>query len=121
MALSAALAIVALVGGLLSIGLLSLDVTLGGHLVLVAVLGVIALPPVIVLDVVLALRLRSRAALVPILALPVLVPQLVAATQGTAAALSGDAAGALGWAGLLLAFGIVYAVLGLALTPGVVE
>jgi heme exporter protein B len=116
-----AVAIVGLLGGVLSIGLLGLEVALGGHLVLVAVVGMIALPPVIVLDVLLALRLRSRAALVPILALPVLVPQLVAATQGTAAALSGDGAGALGWGGLLLAFGIVYTVLGVALAPGVVE
>ena len=97
------LAVVAVVGGLLSVVLLDLDVPLAGHLVVVTVLGVVALPAVVVLDVVLALRLRARAALVPILALPVLIPQLIAATQGSASALSGDATGSLGWSALLLA------------------
>ncbi|HVR88188.1 MAG TPA: heme exporter protein CcmB [Candidatus Limnocylindria bacterium] len=121
LALAATVAVVAAVGGALSLVLLSLDVSLPLHLALVTLLGVFALPPVIVLDIVLALRLRARAALVPILALPVLVPQLVAASNGTAAALTGDATGALAWSGLLLAFGILYAVLGLALGPAAID
>jgi ABC-type transport system involved in cytochrome c biogenesis permease component len=70
---------------------------------------------------VLALRLRSRGALVPVLVLPVLVPQLVAATNGTAAAMSGDMAGAIGWSGLLVAFALVYWVLGLTIVPAALE
>ena len=73
------------------------------------------------LDAVLALRLRSRGALVPILVLPVLVPQLVAATNGAAAAVSGDAAGAMAWAGLLVAFALVYSILGLTIVPAALE
>src|SRR3989442_1463067 len=65
--------------------------------------------------------LRARAALVPILALPVLVPQLVAASRGASAALSGDAVGALSWAGLLFAFAVVYSVLGLTIVPAAIE
>lgn len=121
LALATILAIVALVGGALSLVLLSIDIALPGHLALVTIAGVLALPPVIVLDVALALRLRARAALVPILALPVLVPQLVAATNGSAAAASGDAAGAIGWAGLLVAFALVYSVLGLTIVPPALE
>lgn len=116
-ALTALLALVAIVGGAISLVLLSLDIALPGHLALVAIAGVLALPPVVVLFVVLALRLRSRGALVPILVLPVLVPQLVAATNGSAAAASGDAAGAMGWTGLLVAFALVYSVLGLTIVP----
>ena len=115
------LGIVALVGGLLSLVLLDLPVSLPGHLLILVALGVIALPPVIVVDVVLTLRLRARAALVPILALPVLVPQLVAATRGATAAMSGDGVGALSWAGLLFAFAVVYGVLGLTIVPAAVE
>jgi len=70
---------------------------------------------------VLALRLRARAALVPILALPVLVPQLVSATQGAAAALTGDATAALAWSGILLAFALVYGVVGLTIVPAAIE
>jgi heme exporter protein B len=121
LALTALVAFVALVGGALSLILLSLDVALPGHLALVAICGVAALPPVVVLVVVLALRLRSRGALVPILVLPVLVPQLVAATSGTAAAMSGDTAGAIGWTGLLVAFALVYAVLGLTIVPAALD
>jgi len=120
-ALTALIAFVAIVGGALSLLLLSLDVALPGHLALVGIAGVLALPPVIVLFVVLALRLRSRGALVPILVLPVLVPQLVAATNGTAAAMSGDMAGAIGWGGLLVAFALVYSVLGLTIVPAALE
>jgi heme exporter protein B len=119
--LTVLIAIVGLIGGALSVLLLSLDVALPAYLALVTVVGIVALPPVIVLDVVLALRLRARAAVVPVLALPVLVPQLVAASNGAAAALTGDATGALGWSGLLVAFGLVYAVLGLSLGPAAIE
>jgi heme exporter protein B len=121
LALTALIALVAVVGGGLSLVLLSLDITLLGHLAIVTIAGVIALPPVVVLFVVLALRLRSRGALVPILVLPVLVPQLVAATNGCAAAASGDAAGAIGWSGLLVAFALVYSVLGLTIVPTALE
>lgn len=121
MALIALLAFVGLIGGVLSLVLLSLAIALPGHLVLVIVTGLLGLPPVIVLFVTLALRLRARAALVPILALPVLVPQLVAATNGTAAAITGDPVGALGWCGLLVAFALVYSVLGLTIVPTALE
>jgi heme exporter protein B len=121
LALAAVLGLVAVVGGILSLVLLDLPLALPFHLVVVVALGVIALPPVVVVDVVLSLRLRARAALVPILALPVLVPQLVAATRGASAAITGDALAALSWAGLLLAFAIVYAVLGLTIVPAAVE
>jgi heme exporter protein B len=121
LALVALLALVGVVGLLLSIALLDLSVALPGHLALVMALGVVALPPIVVLDVALTLRLRARAVLVPILALPTLVPQLVAATQGSAAAMTGDATGALGWSGLLLAFALVYAVLGLTIVPAAIE
>ncbi len=120
-ALAGGLAIVAVGGGALSLVLLSLSVALPGHLALVTLTGVIALPPVIVLNVLLALRLRARGVLVPILALPVLIPQLVAATQGTSAALTGDATGSLAWSGLLVAFGLVYAVVGLTIVPATIE
>ncbi len=120
-ALAGGLAIVAAAGGALSLLLLSLPVALPGHLGLVTITGVVALPPVIVLDVLLALRLRARGVLVPILALPVLIPQLVAATQGSSAALTGDATGSLAWAGLLVAFGLVYAVVGLTIVPATIE
>jgi heme exporter protein B len=121
LALVAILVIVALVGGLLTLLLLPIAIALPGHLVLVTLAGVLALPPIVVLDVVIALRLRARAALVPILALPMLVPHLVAATYGCAAAASGDAAGALGWSGLLVAFALVYSVLGLTIVPAALE
>jgi heme exporter protein B len=120
-ALAVLIGLVAIIGGALSLLLLNLDVALPGHLAIVTVAGVLALPAVVVLFVVLALRLRSRGALVPILVLPVLVPQLVAATNGAAAALSGDAVGALGWAGLLVAFALVYSVLGLTIVPAALE
>lgn len=117
-AMAAVVAIVALAGGLLSILLLDLSIALGAHLALVALLGVVSLPPVVVLVNLLALRLRTHAALVPILAFPLLVPQLIGASQGTSAALSGDAGTALAWSGLLAAFAAVYAVLGLTVAPG---
>lgn len=120
-ALGAILAIVAAVAGVLSIFLLDLDVALPVHLVAVAITGVIALPPVVVLTSLLALRVRARVAIVPILTFPLLVPQLVAGTQGTAAALTGDAAVAVGWGGVLVAFALVYTVLGLTIVPAAIE
>ncbi|HEV8229854.1 MAG TPA: heme exporter protein CcmB [Candidatus Limnocylindria bacterium] len=120
-AIAVVLAIVAFAGAALSLVLLDLDVMLAGHLALVGVLGVLALPPVIVLATLLALRVRARVALVPILSFPILVPQLVACTQGAAAALAGDGAAALGWSGILAAFALVYGVLGLTIVPAAIE
>ena len=121
LALTVALAAVALVGGLLQLVFLDLDVALPGHLALAVGLGVAALPPIVVLDVALTLRLRARAALVPILALPVLLPQLVASTNAATAAIAGDAAAATAWSWLLLAFALIYTVLGLTIVPTAIE
>jgi heme exporter protein B len=121
LALGAVLLIVGAAAGLFSFFLLDLDIALGGHLLVVALLGVMALPPVVVLTSVIALRVRARAAVVPILSFPMLVPQLVAASQGTAAALTGDGLAALAWAGLLAAFTFVYGVLGLTIVPAAIE
>ncbi len=120
-ALGAILLIVAAAAGLFSVFLLDLQIALPGHLVLVALAGVVALPPVIVITSVIALRVRARFAVVPILSFPMLVPQLVAATQGAASALTGDGPAALAWAGLLAAFTLVYAVLGLTIVPAAIE
>jgi len=121
LALAAVIAIVALAAGAFSIVLLDLDVRLAAHLVLVAILGVVALPPVVVLVSLIALRVRARVVIVPILAFPLLAPQLLAATAGTSAALSGDASAALGWTGLLASFALVYGVLGLTIVPAAIE
>src|SRR5437867_1666244 len=121
LALSLVVALVAAIGGLLSLVLLDLPLALPLHLIVVVALGVIALPPVVVVDVVLALRLRARAALVPVLALPVLVPHLLAASHGAAAALGGDATGAWAWSGLLAAIALVYLVLGLSVVPAALD
>lgn len=121
LALGALLALVALAAGIFSVFLLDLEPALPWHLVLVVALGVTALPPVVVLVSVLALRVRARVAVVPILSFPILVPQLVAASQGASAALSGDGGAALGWAGLLAAFALVYGVLGLTIVPAAIE
>jgi len=115
------LAIVAIVAVVLSIFLLDLDPALPVHLVVVIALGVIALLPVSVFTSVLALRVRARVAVVPILSFPLLVPQLVAATQGMAAALAGAPNEALAWSGLLAAFALVYSVLGLTIVPAAIE
>jgi heme exporter protein B len=115
------LSIVALAAAVLSLLLLDLDVRLAGHLVLVGALGVLALPPVIVLATLLALRVRARVALVPILSFPILIPQLIACTQGAASALAGDGTAAIGWAGILAAFTLVYGVLGLTIVPAAIE
>ena len=120
-ALAGTLAVVAAVGGVLQIGLLDLDVPLAGHLVAAAALGVLGLPAVVVLDVALTLRLRARAALVPILALPVLMPQLIAATNASAAALAGEGPTSLAWSALLLAMAVVYGAIGLTIVPTAIE
>ena len=121
LALTAILALVAAIGGLLELVLLPIVIVEPLLLGLVVLAGVLALPPIVVLTVVLALRLRARGALVPILALPMLVPHLVAATYGAAAAADGNGAAALGWAGLLVAFALVYSVLGLTIVPAALE
>ena len=113
--------VVALAAGAFAIFLLDLTVVLPLHLALVTLLGVLALPPVVTLVSLLALRVRARVALVPILAFPMLVPQLVAATSGAAAALAGDAVTAIGWCGVLVAFAVVYGVLGLTIVPAAIE
>jgi len=121
LALAFVIAIVAVAGGVVALVLLSLDVALPAHLVLITLLGIVALPPVVALVSFLALRVRARVVLVPILAFPMLVPQLLAATEGSSAALIGDGPTALGWAGLLAAFALVYGVLGLTIVPAAIE
>lgn len=121
LAIAVVLSIVALAAAVLSLLLLDLDVALAGHLVLVGVLGILALQPVIVLATLLALRVRARVALVPILSFPILIPQLIACTQGAASALGGDGTAAIGWAGILAAFALVYGVLGLTIVPAAIE
>lgn len=121
LALAAMLAVVAAIGAVLQVALLDLRIALPGHALLGLALGVVALPAVVILDVALTLRLRARAALVPILAVPVLLPQLVAATNALALAMSGDASGSLAWSGLLLATALVYAVLGLTIAGTAIE
>ena len=120
-ALGIVLAIVAIVAGIFSIFLLDLEPALPWHVALVGVMGVLALLPVSVFTSVIALRVRARVVVVPILTFPLLVPQLVAATQGMSAALSGASAEALGWTGLLAAFALVYTVLGLTIVPAAIE
>ncbi len=121
LALAVALAVVAVVGGILEIALLDLPVALPGHLALSVAVGTAALPAVVVLDVALTVRLRARAVLVPILALPVLVPQLVAGTNAAAGALAGDAVASLAWSGMLVAIALVYATLGLTIAGTAIE
>lgn len=115
------LAVVAIAAAIFATFLLDLAPRLPGHAILVCTLGVVALAPVIVLTSVLALRVRARVAIVPILSFPMLVPQLIAAAQGTAAALDGRGAESLAWAGLLAAFALVYTVLGLTIVPAAIE
>ena len=120
-ALALLLGFVAIAAAVFAIFLLDLAPMLPGHALLVSALGIIALAPVVVLTSVIALRVRARVAVVPILAFPLLVPQLVAATQGTSAALQGRGPEALAWAGLLAAFALVYTVLGLTIVPAAIE
>ena len=121
LALALLLGIVATAAAIFAIFLLDLLPALAGHALVVCVLGVIALAPVVVLTSIVALRVRARVAVVPILSFPLLVPQLVAATQGTSAALQGRGPEALAWAGLLAAFALVYTVLGLTIVPAAIE
>ena len=120
-ALFVILAVVAIAAAAFTTFLLDLAPQLPGHAILVCALGVVALAPVIVLTSVLALRVRTRVAVVPILSFPMLVPQLIAAAQGTSAALDGRGAESLAWAGLLAAFALVYTVLGLTIVPAAIE
>ena len=120
-ALAVVLGIVAAAAAAFATVLLDLAPALPGHALLVGALGIVALAPVVVLTSILALRVRARVAVVPILSFPLLVPQLVAATQGMAAALDGRGAEALAWAGLLAAFALVYTVLGLTIVPAAIE
>ena len=120
-ALGVVLALVAITAGVFSFFLLDLEPALPGHVLLVGVLGVVALLPVSVFTSVIALRVRARIAIVPILAFPLLVPQLVAATQGMSAALSGASNEALAWSGLLAAFALVYSAIGLTIVPAAIE
>lgn len=120
-ALALLLGLVAVAAAIVATFLLDLAPALPGHLLLVLALGIVALAPVVVLASVIALRVRARVAVVPILSFPLLVPQLVAATQGTSAALQGRGPEALAWAGLLAAFALVYTVLGLTIVPAAIE
>ena len=120
-ALFLVLAVVAASAAVFATFLLDLAPALPGHVLLVCTLGVVALAPVVVLTSVLALRVRTRVAVVPILSFPMLVPQLIAAAQGTSAALDGRGAESLAWAGLLAAFALVYTVLGLTIVPAAIE
>lgn len=120
-ALGLVLALVAVVAGVFSVFLLDLEPALPGHFLLVGLLGVLALLPVSVFTSVIALRVRARVAIVPILSFPLLVPQLVAATQGMSAALSGASSEALAWSGLLAAFALVYTAIGLTIVPVAIE
>jgi len=120
-ALALLLGFVAIAAAVFATFLLDLAPALPGHALLVSALGIVALAPVVVLASIIALRVRARVAVVPILAFPLLVPQLVAATQGTSAALQGRGPEALAWAGLLAAFALVYTVLGLTIVPAAIE
>lgn len=115
------LAPVAVAGTALTVVLLDLDVRLPWQLALVTALGAVAIPPLITLYVAISLRLRARALLVPLLAVPALLPQLVAATAGTAAAVTGDATGALAWSGILITTTLISLVAGLTIGPAAIE
>jgi heme exporter protein B len=120
-ALALLLGIVAIAAAAFAVFLLDLAPVLPGHALLVGALGIVALAPVVVITSIVALRVRARVAVVPILSFPLLVPQLVAATEGTAAALQGRGPEALAWAGLLAAFALVYTVVGLTIVPAAIE
>ena len=62
---------------------------------------------------VMAFGLRVRETLLPMLVLPVLAPVLLAATRSFEAALAGEAGQATSWLGVLAAFAVLYAVVGL--------
>ena len=72
----------------------------------------------------LAAQTRSRELMLPILALPVLVPIFIAGTQLTADLLSGgglEAIAARGWFGILIAFDVIFAIVGALAFEFVVE
>ena len=62
---------------------------------------------------VMAFGLRVRETLLPLLVLPVLAPVLLAATRSFEAALDGSPGAATSWLGVLAAFAVLYAVVGL--------
>lgn len=72
----------------------------------------------------LAAQTRSRELMLPILALPVLVPIFIAGTQLTSDLLLGgglDAIAARGWFGILIAFDVIFSVVGALAFEFVVE
>ena len=115
------LLVVAAAGTALSVFLLDIDVLLPGHLLLVTAVGALAMPPLVTLYVAISLRLRARALLVPLLAIPALLPQLVCASAGLTAAITGDAGASLAWCALLAATALVSAVAGLTIGPAAIE
>lgn len=121
MAATLLLLILAFVGTALTVFLLDLDVVLPGHLALLTLVGALALPPLVTLYVAISLRLRARALLVPVLAIPALLPQLIAASAGVTAAITGDAGASLAWCGLLFASALASAVAGLTIGPAAIE
>ena len=115
------LAVVSVAGTALTVLLLDLEVALPVHLALVTLVGALAIPPLVTLYVAISLRLRARALIVPLLAVPALVPQLIAASAGTSAAITGDASGSLAWCALLFATALASAVAGLTIGPAAIE
>jgi heme exporter protein B len=61
---------------------------------------------------VMAFGLKVRETLLPLLVLPVLAPVLLAATRAFEAAIAGTPGEATGWLGLLTAFAVLYALVG---------
>lgn len=115
------LTLVSIAGTALTVLLLDLEVSLPGHLGLVTLGGALAIPPTVTLYVAISLRLRARALVVPLLAVPALVPQLIAASAGAAAAITGDAGGSFAWCALLVATALVSAIAGLTIGPAAIE
>ena len=93
-------------------------------LVLVVVLVDVGFVAVGTLFASLAAQTRSRELMLPILALPVLVPIFIAGTQLTADLLAGgglEAVATRGWFGILIAFDVVFGVIGALAFEYVVE
>ncbi len=84
-----------------------------GLLALTCVLATIGLAGAGTVYGVMAFGLRVRETLLPLLVLPVLAPVLLAATRSFEAALAGSPGEAVSWLGLLTAFAVLYAVVGL--------
>jgi heme exporter protein B len=84
-----------------------------GLLALTCVLATLGLAGAGTVYGVMAFGLRVRETLLPLLVLPVLAPVLLAATRSFEAALAGSPAEATSWLGLLAAFAVLYAVVGL--------